>query len=334
MQFLSISRSTTLTELADLVGPRNVDAILAINDLPRVPQIGVAFYASCEDVVSSSSDVDWQRKSTVLNTFTQDSDVFESAALMGASGWKVLSAKGTFPTMLRVPETVKLPDSTQLIGNGIGVSSTVYKQTMQSLQTPPHHIDPAIFNEYSTIKPARLVDMAALSSDPFQWFKLPWGDVTLFSSLSNDSKDFPVYPEEIEDSTSATYATMPDTIYQYEPWYMYSGSGPRSNTYKFDMHRDMWTGDHRDGKCNELLRFCEANCYPEYNGSAVNTALVTLYVKGKALITGIMTDWSVSWDGPLGLDGWYLHCTLQLTITEVADHPLNYAAIRNKGLIG
>ncbi|MCM1222697.1 MAG: hypothetical protein NC548_50395, partial [Lachnospiraceae bacterium] len=134
----------------------------------------------------------------------------------------------------------------------------------------------------------------------------------------------------------ANYDTMPDLLYQYEPWQIYKGSGPRTVTYDFDIHRDMWSGDHRDGKCNELIRFCQANCYPKFQGASVQTAAVSLYILGEKHITGIMTDVKVAWDeeSPIGLDGFYLHLNLSLTITEVSDEALTYETIQQKGLIG
>lgn len=334
----------TLSELSDIVGDRNVDYILAANNLNRVPNIGQAFKQICDQAIASynsahSNDM-WKNQIAVLNTFTQDSDVFELAALSSEQDWALLQTLGTFPNMLKIPESVTLPDSVDIVGNGESVSKVVYTKTMKCLQLDPHEIDPAIFNQYSTIKPSKLVDpsndynSSGNINNQFKWFKLPLGDITLYSSLDDTSIDFPVYPEEFGDSRSATYVTMPDMIYQYEPWQVYESSGPRSVSFKFDMHRDMWTGDHRDGKCNELIRFCEANCYPEYSGSLVNTSLVTLYVKGQALITGVMTEVSTDWDGPIGLDGFYLHCVLQISITEVSQQALNYSTVKNKNLIG
>ena len=96
----------------------------------------------------------------------------------------------------------------------------------------------------------------------------------------------------------------------------------------------MWTGDHRDGKANELIRACEANCYPEYHGSAVNVPTVTMYIAGKSVISGIMESCSPQWSGPIGLDDWWLYCTLTLTITEVSKTPLNFSEVKNKSLIG
>lgn len=333
MQFLTLDKETKLKDFSDEVGSRNADYILAANSIDRSPNIGKNFYESCEAAKKSTENISWQRKSQILNTFTQDSDIFETAALMGETDWKVLSALGTFPGMVKVPDSITLPDSVNILGNGQGVKSEIYNKAMKSLEEH-NYVDPSIFNEYSNIKNSKIAEGASHSSSTFSGFNLPWGQVTLASSISDDSVDFPVYPEEISDSRKANYTTMPDLLYQYEPWQLYNSSGPRTNTYLFHFHRDMWTGDHRDGKANELIRYCEANCYPEFNGSAVNVPMVTLYIAGTSLIHGVMTQVDTKWDGPIGLDGYYLNCELSITITEVSETALNYNVIKGKSLIG
>ena len=193
-------------------------------------------------------------------------------------------------------------------------------------------IDPSIFSEYSS----RYNQSApgASSVPAVNWFNIPWGEITLYSSLSGDSMDFPVYPDDWANSVQANYDTMPELIYQYEPWQIYKSSGPRSVSYTFKMHRDMWSGDHRDGKCNELIRFCEANCYPRYNGAAVQTSTVTLYIAGQSLITGVLTGVKTSYSGPIGLDSAPLFVDLTLDITEVSTEALNYDSVKRKGVIG
>lgn len=337
MQFIKISDNTKLTELAKSVGARNVESILHLNNVQRVPNVGKAFKQMCDSAVSGAPSVDVNRKSVLLNSVSTDSDVFESVALMGESGWKLLDQTNTIPHMLKVPSSIVVPDSIEVLGNGEPIDSVTYHNVMTSLHTPPHTIDPSLFNQYSSARAVNILNAVQYTSndcDPMQWFRVPWGQVTLHSSLSDESIQFPVYPESVSDSAHATYTAMPDMLYQYEPWNLYTSSGPRTQTFSFDFHRDMWTGDHRDGKANELIRACMANCYPMYRGSAVYTARVTLYVAGKALISGILTDVAVSWDGPLGLDNWYLHCRLDLTITEVSKQVLDYNTVRNKPLIG
>ena len=103
MQFLKITENTTFSDLVKKVGSRNVETILAKNNLSRTPKIGAALKALNDKVKSTTaSDVSWQKKSSVLNTFTQDSDIFEEACVLGEQDWKVLSTLGTFPNMLKM----------------------------------------------------------------------------------------------------------------------------------------------------------------------------------------------------------------------------------------
>lgn len=337
MQLLNITKNTKLSELSEFVGSDNVASILHINNIERSPNIGQVFSDMCDNMIAETSDVSPDRKKALLNHITQDSDIFESAALGDSNSWKLLSSMNTLPNMLRIPEDVILPDSTSVAGNHEPVKSEIYDKVMQCLSTEPYTIDPSIFNDYSTTTGTRIFDYGSSTSndgDPMQWFHIPWGEVSLYSSLSGEKIDFPVYPEEISNSAKANYMQMPDLIYQYEPWQLYSSSGPRSQTYSFEFHRDMWSGDHRDGRANALIRACEANCYPEYKGSAVYTSLVTLYISGSPAITGVMTDVNTAWSGPLGLDNFYLHCKLDITIVEVSQQVLDYETVRNKPLIG
>ena len=334
MQYLAISPDTTLVDLSDRIGDRNIESFLAINQLSRTADIGEQFYSLVKEIIDVGKEVNWQRKCTILNRFSGDSDIFEEAALLDSNSWKVLDALETFPNMLKVPETITLPSSSDILGNGVGVDSRVYANTMNSLTSSPHTVDPGIFNQYSTIQNSQIAHAADSSRQGVSWFNLPWGEVTFYSTLAGDSIDIPVYPEEIEDGISANYTTMPDLLYQYEPWQLYQSSGPRSNSYTFHMHRDMWTGDHRDGKANELVRFCQAACYPDYSGSAVYSDTVTLYIHGSALISGILTGVDVKWSGPIGLDGFYLELEMTLNIIEVSSYALNNTSVRNKPLIG
>lgn len=333
MQFLQVPENMTLNTLRERVGSRNVDSVLNLNSISRIPVIGKALESLYNATISETEAVNSQRKMTVLNTLTNDADVFETAALLDENGWKLLSSKGTMPSMLRIPETITLPDASDILGGtNKPVDRIVYDKAMSYLQNN-QAIDPIIFNTYSTKRSSQIYDTAS-GGNPIQWFNIPWGKISLYSSLSGTSVDFPVFPESYSDGYKANYETMSDMLYQYEPWYTYKGSGPRSNDYEFKMHRDMWSGDHRDGKCNELIRFCEANCYPDYNGAAVNTSTVTLYISGKALISGILTDVKVEYEGPIGLDDFPLAVNLTLTITEIATAPVTHTSMLKRGVIG
>lgn len=334
MQFLSISNDYTLEELSDRVGDRNVEHFLSDNDLQRSPRIGKQLDDKMNEIYRTAEEVPWQRKSTILNKFVDDGDVFEECALMDENSWKVMSSLGTMPNMLRVPETITLPNAADVLGNSQPIGTSIYNQAMKQLSNPPHIVTPEIFNNYSVTRGASVTGNGNQVNAFNNIFPIPWGDVTIYSELASTSLDIPVYPEELQDSVSANYTQMPELIYQYEPWQLYQSSGPRIAPLTFVFHRDMWSGDASDGKANELIRFFEAMCYPEYSGSIVNSDIATLYIKGQTFVRGIITEVSKKWSGPLLRDGFYAVCELSVSITEVSENPLSASFVRSKPLIG
>lgn len=337
MQYLKISPTTTLKELTDLVGADHIEDVLHLNELPRTPRVGQVFYERCRNIMGNGAmTVSTERKINLLGKLSADADVFEYCCLMGDSGWKVLDTINTLPGYLKLPDNMKLPPSDIVLGGSRNASEIIFKKAMDQMRIK-EKVDSSIFNDLNTSNMPTILDQSSSvynNSGIFGDFKIPWGKITLYSSLSDSSMDIPCYPEELNDSRKANYTELGDLLYQYEPWMLYQDSGPREVSYKFHFHRDMWNGNHLLGGANKLIRFCQANCYPRYNGSSVITSTVTLYINGSIAINGILTNVSVDWDGPLGQDGWYLECTMTLSITEIARKPLNYDTVMNLPIIG
>ena len=338
MQYLKMPTNMTLSQFSSIVGERNVDSVLNTNGLTRAVNIGKKFSDMVQKAVTATTAaVSPVQQLNILNQFVGDSDLYEKAYLGTEDDWKVLAQHNCFTDAIKIPSEVTLPMSTSVLGNGEAIPNNIYKACTKSLSGDTPEIDPTIFSEYNASFSGNTYSITVSggksSGEPFQWFKVPWGEVCLYSTLSKELLYFPVYPEELDDGYPAQYDEMPEMLYQYEPWKVYKSSGPREITFNFHFHRDMWTGDHRDGRANALIRGCEANCFPNYNGSLVHTALVTMYIHGQNFITGVMTDCKVKWDGPIGLDGFYLNCNLSISITEVSPEPLNYTSVKNKRLI-
>lgn len=337
MKYVSIYASDSLKDLSSRVGYANVDQILADNGVPRIPKIGAYWVDKISNIIATTPEVSNQRKLALLNKFVDNFDIYEHAALATEDEWKILSSINCFSNYLYVSDQIDstIPDFYETLGNRVPVPSRIY-HAVETLLKNGQEITSDLFSSYSSIRPEAAIGATteSTSSNPLTWFKIPFEEVSLYSSISDYAVSIPTYPETVQDSRSANYTQMPDLLYQYEPWQLYQSSGPRSATYEFHLHRDMWTGDHTDGLANALIRFCEAQCYPKYNGSAVHTPTVTLYVSGSPLITGVMTQVDVDWQGPLGHDAWYLEFTLRLSITEVSKDTLNYNSVMSKSLIG
>lgn len=334
MQFIKITQDTTLADLAAIVGDANVDEVLSANGLTRERNIGKQFYLNCGCAMLLVTEVDANTKTKILNTMTGSAEIFEEAALLSEDGWKVLASMGTLPGYLRIPDTMKLPSSADILGDDSGINSDAYTSVMNNIKAG-RDVDETVFNTYrNTTFVTTISPTSANAGGVFDGFQLPWGKVTLWSGILQQAIDFPCYPIDPSENRSAIYNEMPEMLYQYEPWWLYQRTGPRSPSYQFIMHRDMFTGDHRDGRLNALIRFCEASLFAKYNGSAVTTDTVTLYIAGQPLITGKLSSVDKQWSGPLLQDDWYAVCTLTLQINEVSDTPLNFDTVRQKGLIG
>lgn len=341
MQFLEISQDMTLSNLSKIVGERNVDSVLNENSLERSVNIGKSFSDRNKEIIAQyGGEVDFQKKLNIINQFVGDSDIFEKAALGTNEDWTTLAHCNCFTDAMKIPSDIQLPSAVGVLGNGESVANRIYNLCTTSIKLE-NNVDPSIFAPYNASYTSsqtydangRLREEQTFEG-PFQWFALPFGEIALFSSISQEMLYFPVYPNEFDDGVKANYDEMGEMLYQYEPWKVYKSSGPRELSFTFEFHRDMWTGDHRDGNANYLIRGCEANCYPQFNGSLVHAPIVTLYIHGQNLITGVMTDCKVNWKGPIGLDGFRLLCELSFSITEIAPEPLNYTTVKNKGLIG
>lgn len=355
MQYLMISETDTMQSLSRIVGSQNMDDLLSENGLRRTPKIGKQYYDNCRQVIANTpQDVTPERKAALLNGLTNSQEVFEKACLQDEDEWKVFSTYHSFVDALKVPETMVLPysykvigsssnaDSEVIIGSGSAnsvadpVSSGTYRTVINQLTTTGT-IDPGVFNKVNTARSSSVQVVNQTSNGakiPQYAYNLPWGKIQIYSSLFDEVVDIPAYPEDFDTGRKAQYTSMPDIIYQYEPWIVYQDSGPREQSLDFHLHRDMWTGNHLDGNANNLIRFCEANTFPKINGSAVNSGTVKIFIDGYTFISGVLTDSRTHWSGPIGLDNWPLEFTLSLSIQEVAPVALTCDVVRNLPLIG
>lgn len=288
-------------------------------------------------------------QSTQTATFVQSNE--NSGFTSSASGSYQQSQRGEYAGGTSSSRTASRQSSRQSSRsfvseadyNGMGaiyspnpVPSEVYRNVIQSLETTGS-IDSEVLNDgnisYAVLKSTPTP--VSTSTNRFEQvaFPLPWGKIQMYSTVLKELINFPVYPEQIEKSRQASYSTMPDIIYQYEPWITYQSSGPRDQTLEFHMHRDMWTGNHvTDQHANQLIRFCEANTFADYNGSAVVTPLVRFYIDGSLFISGVIKNTNVTWTGPIGQDNWYLEFTLSLVIQEISESPLSASSYYGKKL--
>ena len=353
MQYLKVTRDMTREDLESRVLNDDGSGMNPYVDVytgkrvyvpNRQPNSGEIYEQALAETFSNyvnSPPISAQEKAAKLNKYSNQKDIFDHLCQMSELEWVVFYNTGIIPGYLGVMDHIIISDGDDVLGlpseNENPVPMATYVSVMRGLEENGE-IPTDIFGEYSAYTPSVAVDVLSdfnsATSDnghPLWWANLPNGDVALHSMFYDSSAPFPVYPNGYEDGVQANYETMPETIYQYEPWQVYTSSGPRSMSFTFDMHRDMWDNPdgHYSGACERLIAFCKATCYARYRGAAVDTDIVTLYINGKKIIRGIMTSVKDVWDGdsPLGYDGLPLHVTLTLSITEVSDEPLSNESV-------
>ena len=71
MQFLKIRNDTTLSELGQLVGSRNVTSMLVQNQLTSSVNIGQQYYNNCRNIMNTAPPVSWQEKQKIQRSISQ-----------------------------------------------------------------------------------------------------------------------------------------------------------------------------------------------------------------------------------------------------------------------
>lgn len=176
------------------------------------------------------------------------------------------------------------------------------------------------------------IDAEGTAVTSTEWFWKPTGDV-MFSVEGQEPIEIPCWPESVKDSTSATWSQEMTTYQHYEPKQTYKGSGPRTVSCTFKIHRAMWDGNQDSGNSERLVAYMESACYPDYNTQAAEPPRSLLVVGHSVRIRGILTSFDKNYGGPIGPDGCYDEVTINISITEESENVLSTEAVRG-GLAG
>lgn len=164
------------------------------------------------------------------------------------------------------------------------------------------------------------------------WFWKPTGDV-MFGVEGQEPIEIPAWPESVKDSTSATWSQEMTTYQHYEPKQTYKGSGPRTVSCTFKLHRAMWDGNQDSGNAETLVAYMESACYPDYDTQAAEPPRSLLTIGKSIRIRGILTSFDKTYQGPIGPDNKYDEIIISISITEESDNVLSTEAVRG-GLAG
>ena len=248
-----------------------------------------------------------------------DSDKAAAIAGMSPQDWMTYATTKSINGYLMVPEhlvteRVSVPDNIRT-----QIMNTSDLVTIQQLLQPGANIDV-------------LPGGPGVGGDTGNWFWKPTGDV-MFGIEGQAPIEIPCFPESVKDSTSATWSQEMTTYQHYEPKQTYRGSGPRTVSCTFKIHRAMWTGNQDSGDSEALVAYLESACYPDYDTQSAEPPRSMLTIGSSVRVRGILTSVDKSYQGPIGPDNGYDEVIISISIVEVSDNVLSTAAVRG-GLAG
>ena len=135
----------------------------------------------------------------------------------------------------------------------------------------------------------------------------------------------PNYPENIQDSSSASFASS-IPLGRSAPIFSFSNSGPRTVSFQFELHREMldqvngYTPGTSLDTVDTLIREIQAAVVPNYNASErlVDPPLVACRVANDIYIKGVINGAvSIGYSGPILYNNKYALVQLGFQITEV-----------------
>lgn len=126
-----------------------------------------------------------------------------------------------------------------------------------------------------------------------------------------DKFTLPCYPEEVSDQVSSSWNDQP-IVGRSSPISSFAGTGFRSVSFSFDMHREMST----DTSIDKILSILRSAVYGRYVGSAVQPPITSLAL-GDFKIRGIVRSVSFNWKKPI-VDGKYQVCSVSISMDELA----------------
>lgn len=303
---------------------QGANEILEANNLPNPsnPFAPLQSQQINQRLLSTSEDTDTYDVSSQIRTIQQnlnDRDKSFALASLDEDTWKTYEFTGMIDGYLQVPETMITERESVEEGVRQQIMNSDNLEEIRELLQPSGELDLPSSDTSSDI-------------DSSNWFWKPTGDV-MFGVEGDSPMEIPCWPESVKDSTSATWSQEMTTFQHYEPKQTYKGSGPRTVSCSFKIHRAMWTGNQDSGDCEKLIAYMESACYPDYDTQAAEPPRSLLLVGNSVRIRGIMTSFDKSYQGPIGPDNKYDEVIINISITEESDNVLSTSTVRG-GLAG
>lgn len=319
---LTIDETWTIDTFRGLIDGAN--EILQHNELPYANDPFATIQTQQQQMISEK--VSWfnntYSEEAQVRAVQQNLDDYDKAyaiAMLSEDDWAGYSVLSAIMGCLTVPETMVTERNSVDSNIRAAINQETRIDAVRKLLTPDQTLDPVPASQPTGVVPT-------------DWFWKPTGEV-MFGIEGQDPMEIPCWPDSVKDSTSATWSQEMTTYQHYEPKNTYKGSGPRTVSCTFKLHRAMWDGNQDSGNAEALVAYMESACYPDYDTQAAEPPRSLLVIGNSIRIKGIMTSFDTTYQGPIGPDTKYDEILISISITEESDSVLSTEAVRS-GLAG
>ena len=139
---------------------------------------------------------------------------------------------------------------------------------------------------------------------------------------SPSSSELPCYPDEISENQSAVWSDV-QIMGRSSPLTAYTGTGFRSVSMSFDLHREMENGNN---SIENVLRIIRKSVYPEYQEKGLIPP-TTIIGFGKFMVRGVVRSYSYTWKKPI-IDNDYQVCSVSIQIDDIPTSVFGAANIK------
>ena len=116
----------------------------------------------------------------------------------------------------------------------------------------------------------------------------------------------PVYPDEIQDSLSASWSNSP-IVGRSSPLAAYIGTNFRSVSFTLELHRELL----KNNGIEDIIQLLDKSVYPKYTSQGLIPP-ITIFRFGKFYAKGFVNSVNRTWKKPLDADGKYLYTPISI----------------------
>lgn len=151
--------------------------------------------------------------------------------------------------------------------------------------------------------------------------------------IGNTTLYLPCFPESVSDGVSANFNPV-SILGRSEPFSTYSDTDARDLDFSFRLHREIFSvlkNDKGESYMDNIIATIESGVYPTYSTSLVAPQKTTVTVGNQIYISGVMLSQSISYSGPMDVNGKYNIIDISFRVRDIHTTPLSCSDVKKLG---